>query len=161
MHHARHEIPPLGQRFPTPKHVTSTSPITSGPGHVTSGSGQITSGSGHMNSGSGHMTSCSSHMTSAKVTFDPGRDHMIKRNGTSPSLVQICTLTFRGGSFRYKFPYRPPILLGAKPFTYNKRKTTLTLWYKKTWTHARVLLDAQLPLFHLPFTKIKNELYCR
>ena len=106
-----------GQQFPTPKHVTSTSPITSG--------------SGHVNSGSGHMTSGSGHMTSAKVTFDPGRDHMIKRNGTSPSLVQICTLTFRGGSFRYKFPYRPPILLGAKPFTYNKRKTTLTLWYKK------------------------------
>ena len=37
----------------------------------------------------------------------------------------------------------------TKPFTYNKRKTILTLWYKKkTWTHARVLLDAQLPLFH-------------
>ena len=104
------------------------------------------------------MTSGSGHTPSAKVTFDPGRDHMIKRNGTSPSLVQICTLTFRGGSFRYKSPDRRPLLLGAKPFTYNKRKTILTLWYKKTWTHARVLLDAQLRLFHLPFTKIKKQI---
>ena len=38
---------------------------------------------------------------------------MIKRNGTSLSLVQICTLTFRGGSFRYKTPDRRALLLAS------------------------------------------------
>ena len=77
---------------------------------------------------------------------------MIQRTGTSLSLVHFCTLTFRGGSFRYKVPYRPPILLRAKPFTYNKRKTILTLWYKKNMDAcaclARCLTSVISPTIH-------------
>ena len=78
------------------------------------------------------------------------RDHMIKRNGTSLSLVQKT----RGVGLFHSMTHIPaPYYYEQNHLPIIRERPSWPCGTIKTWTHARVLLDAQLRLFHLPFTR--------